>query len=78
MEICQMKRFPEGEGNRLAMFSFRLAGLAVHDCLLVEKQNGEKIVIMPRNRKRQDVVHPVGKELREELTKKAIEAYEGK
>ena len=51
MEICQMKRFPEGEGNRLAMFSFRLAGLAVH---------------------------PVGKELREELTKKAIEAYEGK
>ena len=33
---------------------------------------------MPRNRKRQDVVHPVGKELREELTKKAIEAYEGK
>ena len=26
----------------------------------------------------EDVVHPVGKELREELTKKAIEAYEGK
>lgn len=65
-----------GRGRKPAsMFSFRLA---VHDCLLVEKQNGEKIVIMPRNRKRQDVVHPVGKELREELTKKAIEAYEGK
>ena len=78
MEIDKMKVFSTGAGNVLASFGFRMGGFAVHDCLPIQKRSGERIVIMPRNRRRQDIIHPLDRETREELTRKAVEAYERK
>lgn len=76
MGIEDIKIFPQKDGNVLAAVCFRIGGFAVHDCLLIQKRDGGRIVVMPRNRKQQDIVHPLDKPTREKITKAISDEYD--
>ena len=77
-EITGIGIYPQSGGRVLAICTFQAGGFAVHDCLLIQKRSGERIIAMPRNRKRQDIVHPVSQELRQKMTAALCEAYDEK
>lgn len=76
MQIEKVQVFPRTKGKVLAKIAFRAHGIIIHDCLLVEKKSGERILIMPKNKRGQDIVHPMDKPTREQMTAAAISAWE--
>ena len=76
MQIERVEVFPRANGKVLAKIAFRAHGIIIHDCLLVEKKSGERILIMPKNKRGQDIVHPMDKPTREQMTAAAIAAWE--